>query len=149
MYSIAARRVNKRVCQLQPNGRLSRGTMLILARMGPPLPRLVESVPPQQKPHGAAPTRGPVRSGPPRAGRDRRWVPLRGARGHSAFLKQPLAVEEHVLDGALEPPGDRSPYDSRLFSEFAGNLQVFYRYKSGNGCLVSVCLLLSFVRSIR
>ena len=34
MYSIAARRVNKRVCQLQPNGMFSRGTMLILARMG-------------------------------------------------------------------------------------------------------------------
>jgi hypothetical protein len=33
MYSIAARRVNKRVCQLQPNGMFSRGTMLILARM--------------------------------------------------------------------------------------------------------------------
>jgi hypothetical protein len=26
MYSIAARRANQRVCQLQPNGMLSRGT---------------------------------------------------------------------------------------------------------------------------
>ena len=41
-----------------------------------------------------------------------------------AFLKQPLAVEEYVLGGARGPPGDRSPYDSKFYSEFAGILQV-------------------------
>jgi hypothetical protein len=45
----------------------------------------------------------------------------------SAFLKQPLAVEERVLDGVWEPPGDRAPYESRLYSEFAGILQVEIR----------------------
>ena len=34
MSSIAARRANKRVCPLQPNGILSRGTHGILAQMG-------------------------------------------------------------------------------------------------------------------
>jgi len=32
---------------------------------------------------------------------------------HSAFLKQPQAVEEHVLGGARELPGDRSLYKNR------------------------------------
>ena len=40
MSSIAARRANKRVCPLQPNGILSRGTHGILAQMPwPPHPR--------------------------------------------------------------------------------------------------------------
>jgi len=34
MSSIAVRRANKRVCPLQPNGLLSRGTSGILAQMG-------------------------------------------------------------------------------------------------------------------
>jgi hypothetical protein len=47
----------------------------------------------------------------------------------SAFLKQPLAVEEHVLGGARELPGNRSPYESRFCSEFAGILQVEIRQR--------------------
>ena len=42
MSSIAARRANKRVCPLQPNGILSRGTHGILAQMRVDLPPLVD-----------------------------------------------------------------------------------------------------------
>ena len=44
MSSIAARRANKRVCPLQPNGILSRGTHGILAQMGAGLPCTSEDV---------------------------------------------------------------------------------------------------------
>jgi len=33
-------------------------------------------------------------------------------------------MEEHVLGGTREPPGDKAPYESRFYSEFAGILQV-------------------------
>jgi len=36
-------------------------------------------------------------------------------------------VEELILGEAWEPPGVRSPYESRLYSEFAGILQVEIR----------------------
>jgi hypothetical protein len=45
----------------------------------------------------------------------------------STFLKSPLAVEEHILGRTWESPGDRSPYESGFYSEFAGILQVKIR----------------------
>jgi hypothetical protein len=58
---------------------------------------------------------------------------------YSAFLKQPLVVEEHVLSGAREPLGDRSPYESRIYSEFADILQVEIRQQvSGVRMLIHI-----------
>jgi hypothetical protein len=66
-----------------------------------------------------------------------RLLPLTPREKRSAFLKQPLAVEEHILGGAREPPGDRQPYESRLYSVFAGILQVEIRQQ-----VCWVCMLI-------
>jgi hypothetical protein len=53
------------------------------------------------------------------------WHPCRSA----LQLGVTRCSEEHVLDGAREPPGDRSPCEQRLYSEFAGILQVETRQR--------------------
>ena len=53
-----------------------------------------------------------------------------------AFLEIPLAVEEHVLGGAWEPAGGRSPCESRFYSEFAGLLQVEIRQRVSGICML-------------
>src|SRR5437763_1967423 len=64
----------------------------------------------------------------------------RDTRERAAFLKQPLAVEDHILGGAREPSGERLPYESRISSKFAGILQVKIRQRgSGGRMLMSIC----------
>ena len=56
-----------------------------------------------------------------------------------AISKPALTVEEHVLGGVREPPGDRVPYESSFYSEFAGILQVEIRQQgSGARMLISI-----------
>ena len=65
-----------------------------------------------------------------------RVLPLTPRGERSTFLQQPLVVEDHALGEVREPPSDRSPYNN----DSAANLQVFCRYKSGNGCPVYIYL---------
>src|SRR5437016_5746349 len=48
--------------------------------------------------------------------------------------------------GAEAPRGRRKPPLAPPVTHFAANLQVFCRYKSGNGCPVYLCLLPSWMR---
>ena len=52
---------------------------------------------------------------------------LRQGMWGAAFRKKLLAEEGQSLDGAQEPPGGRSLYESRFYSKFAGILQVKLR----------------------
>src|SRR4029434_2671936 len=64
-----------------------------------------------------------------------------GRCGKKEFLEFLSTAEEPVLGRAREPPDDRSPYESRFDSEFAGILQLEIRQRVSGVCILfpSVC----------
>jgi hypothetical protein len=65
----------------------------------------------------------------------------------STFLQHPLAVEEQVLGGARELPGERSLCGSRLYSEFAGILQGELRQRVSGARMLMPILCAGSMRS--